>query len=367
MNAYDLLEVNDLIEKEGAETSSTDSIIKKRTQEKLTSAIRSLNGILKQEGTTTEILKKIEEKLAEATQYAIACEIIATSKFRKSYELKGRPDISVYTEAMDKKLRNATELYINGRTTNPYQILMIGDEDRTGRTPEEQNNNVRRRTLETVKLAISKTSLPDIDSMESLLLDLNKIMWAYNNIDTPEHRKKYNYKELARKGDDAAKAIGEVRTGKIKDKKIATIDFFDEREEYTKITISQVEILLSEEFLLEEEYGHGYIVNKYRKDGTTVESNIFSEIDMNRIGTDPTYSENVKELLSDESIALSQKYLGGYVGELDENRKRVFDLDKIGASRKWKMIREHQKKRINHVRPGTRRTEENPDPDDRRV
>lgn len=342
MNAYDLLGIDDIVNNEG---SNVDDIIKNRAINELNKKIEEIEQILSQGTDIQETLGRVAEKLGEAIQYAIAYDFSATEKERRKYEEKGKVDIARFSAELSKKLNAIYSLMVNNRAWSAYQILGVINDERGFRTVDEQNKNINNRALNYLKLTINglknnSFKMNEIDSIEESLLMMVKYMWAYSNINTLEKRKEYKYKEFSSKGDIAKKSIGTPEARELKSKRNCIMQPRNEND-CTKIELSEVVVLQSCPFVVPEKHAGGYIVSKYR-------------------------AEVQRMLLSDEAIKMGQKYLGGYVGEIDKDGNIVFLPEAIGASKKWAHIRE-VKRRQGENRENTRRTTnpESPDAGDR--
>lgn len=340
MNAYDLLEINDLLDEENNRGSYIDVQIRNRAKRKIDECIAELKQLFNQGADITESLMLIEKKLGETIQYAIAYDVSETAKTRTDYEKKGKPDMSEFLAKMNRLLNKAYTLTTGGKASSAYQILGVVKDERCFRTPEEQNQNIRTRAFNSASFTISNSKMNDIDSIETTLLNVVRYIWAYSNISTVAKRKEYKYKELASKSESFEKSMATPEARELKRKKLCLMQPV-ENTGCTRIDLSEVAILQSCPFVVPERHAEGYVVSKHKTDGTIKEENIFSNIDMLRLQEDSEYQLKVqKMLLSDEAISLGRKYFGGYVGELDKDGNLTFETEAIAASKKWMHIRE---------------------------
>lgn len=400
MNAYQQLGVEDLINRESnnIEDQTVNGIIKVKTKRQLDEGIKSLNQILKENLGTAEKLTRIKEKLSELIKQVVAYDYVATAETRADYDKKGKPDVEQLVEKIKQTLKKAVTLETNGKAVNAYQILGIANNEETVKsqhkssnektldsdkesgkvkdnkailTPEQQDRHIEARTYENIGLALSVSNLRNVEEIESFMLTLSKYLWAYSKISSTEKRKEYKYEELAKKGDKAAKSLGEAKVGALRNQQFYPIDLAD-NSQYERIDITKAAVLQSCAFGIAEQHAYGYKVDKYKADGSVRYDQVFSNIDINRMKEDVIYRQNVLEkLLSDESIRLGQEKLGRYVGELDENGNVKFDLETIGTSRSWErrrkaQMRKGQKDAIQEDDNKPHPTDSNPDPDDRR-
>lgn len=354
MNAYEFLKIDKLLDSMRNSPMVFDARIKVDTKRKLDEGIYQINKILTSRELNMESkIHQIDDILKELRKIAVAYDHIATQRERTEYDSNGRLDIDGIFAQMDSILKNATTLTSNGRTENAFQILNVSSNDDGRKGPYEQDMNIRTKTYQAINFALANLKLADIRTVENLLTDLTRYMWAYSNIGDSQQRQNYRYKIIARSGDEAAKRIGKPNLRALKNQQEYVIEM-PKDERYDTVTISKAGVVLSEDFMLSEPKGYMYVVSRVREksDDENTDQNtnsrnmardviaIVSNIDMGRMNNDAIYRAHVEEeLLSDESIKLGQKYLGGYVGELDENGNKIFNSECVGMCRAWKRSR----------------------------
>lgn len=347
MNAYELLRIEDLLteEEETTSTRTKDAVIKVKAKKKLTEGICDINRILEKEGSVSEKLKAIADKIEEMTGIANAYAKIATEEDRKAYDACGKTDMKEILAGIEEKLDNAVTFQSDGMPQNAFQILnTVSNRATTGETAKE-DDYLRSKTLQYIRIALANPNLDDIDSIKNLLLNLTKYMWAYSRIATTKQREEYAYGLTARAGDRALKSLGKPVIQELKNKQQYCIEL-PKNEECERIRVVKVAVIQSKDFMMSEDKAYGYFISKEKKGGEIENKSIMSNIDMVRMREDVGYRTKVEEsLLSDEAIRLGQAYFGGYVGELVLNKdgqlERTFDPECVGLCRE--LDREYRK------------------------
>lgn len=347
MNAYELLRIEDLLteEEETTSTRTKDAVIKVKAKKKLTEGICDINRILEKEGSVSEKLKAIADKIEEMTGIANAYAKIATEEDRKAYDACGKTDMEEILAVIDEKLNNAVTFQSNGMQQNAFQILStVNNRDNMGNSAK-QDEYLKNKTLQYIRIALANPNLDDINSIKNLLLNLTKYMWAYSKIATTKQREEYAYGLTARVGDRALKSLGKPVIQELKNKQQYCIEL-PNNEECERIRVVKVAVIQSKDFMMSEDKAYGYFISKEKKDGVIENKSIMSNIDIVRMREDAGYRTKVEEcLLSDEAIRLGQAYFGGYVGELVLNKdgqlERTFDPECVGLCRE--LDREYRK------------------------
>ena len=377
MNAYELLRIEDLLteEEETTSTRTKDAVIKVKAKKKLTEGICDINRILEKEGSVSEKLKAIADKIEEMTGIATAYAKIATEEARETYDATGKTDMKEILAGIEEKLDNAVTFQSDGMPQNAFQILnTVSNRATTGETAKE-DDYLRSKTLQYIRIALANPNLDDIDSIKNLLLNLTKYMWAYSKIATTKQREEYAYGLTARVGDRALKSLGKPVIQELKNKQQYCIEL-PNNEECERIRVVKVAVIQSKDFMMSEDKAYGYFISKEKKDGVIENKSIMSNIDIVRMREDVGYRTKVEEsLLSDEAIRLGQAYLGGYVGEVVLNKdgqlERTFDPECVGLCRE--LDREYRKKKTEerdnqnkqtNKESKTNKTPIDPDPDD---
>lgn len=392
MNAYEFLKVDDLLDYVRFATTSRvfDATVKTRTKRKLWEGIHEINNILSSaEPSIAKKLSDIDAKLKELRKIAVAYDDIATPSSRQAHNGDRDFDINEVFEEMDSILENAFTFASNGKTESAFQILDLSSNNDRGKEPREQDATIRHKVYHNVNLALANSKLDSIDDFEDLITDLTRYMWAYSKIGDFQQRETYRYKNIARCGDEASKGMGTIQMRALdeKDQQQCTIEF-PEDERYDTIRISKVGAVRSDEIQYYDTKGYVYAILKerantdnekpdYKKANKAIP--IVSNIDMVRMNNDVQYRTRVEEeLLSDEAIRSGKRYLGGYVGELDENGEKTFSVECVGMCRAWERILNAKRaKRAENARrgkenpiastlntKGNRTTSTNPDTDD---
>lgn len=347
MNAYELLRIEDLLteEEETTSTRTKDAVIKVKAKKKLTEGICDINRILEKEGSVSEKLKAIADKIEEMTGIANAYAKIATEEDRKAYDACGKTNMEEILAVIDEKLNNAVTFQSNGMQQNAFQILStVNNRDNMGNSAK-QDEYLKNKTLQYIRIALANPNLDDINSIKNLLLNLTKYMWAYSKIATTKQREEYAYGLTARVGDRALKSLGKPVIQELKNKQQYCIEL-PNNEECERIRVVKVAVIQSKDFMMSEDKAYGYFISKEKKDGVIENKSIMSNIDIVRMREDAVYRTKVEEcLLSDEAIRLGQAYFGGYVGELVLNKdgqlERTFDPECVGLCRE--LDREYRK------------------------
>lgn len=377
MNAYELLRIEDLLteEEETTSTRTKDAVIKVKAKKKLTEGICDINRILEKEGSVSEKLKAIADKIEEMTGIATAYAKIATEEARKAYDATGKTDMKEMLAGIDEKLDNAVTFQSDGMPQNAFQILnTVSNRATTGETAKE-DDYLKSKTLQYIRIALANPNLDDIDSIKNLLLNLTKYMWAYSRIATTKQREEYAYGLTARAGDRALKSLGKPVIQELKNKQQYCIEL-PKNEECERIRVVKVAVIQSKDFMMSEDKAYGYFISKEKKGGEIENKSIMSNIDMVRMREDVGYRTKVEEsLLSDEAIRLGQAYLGGYVGEVVLNKdgqlERTFNPECVGLCRE--LDREYRKKKTEERNNPNKQTDKerktsktpvDPDPDD---
>ena len=347
MNAYELLRIEDLLteEEETTSTRTKDAVIKVKAKKKLTEGICDINRILEKEGSVSEKLKAIADKIEEMTGIANAYAKIATEEDRKAYDACGKTNMEEILAVIDEKLNNAVTFQSNGMQQNAFQILStVNNRDNMGNSAK-QDEYLKNKTLQYIRIALANPNLDDINSIKNLLLNLTKYMWAYSKIATTKQREEYAYGLTARVGDRALKSLGKPVIQELKNKQQYCIEL-PNNEECERIRVVKVAVIQSKDFMMSEDKAYGYFISTEKKDGVIENKSIMSNIDIVRMREDAGYRTKVEEcLLSDEAIRLGQAYFGGYVGELVLNKdgqlERTFDPECVGLCRE--LDREYRK------------------------
>lgn len=376
MNAYELLRIEDLLtEEETTSTRTKDAVIKVKAKKKLTEGICDINRILEKEGSVSEKLKAIADKIEEMTGIATAYAKIATEEARKAYDATGKTDMKEILAGIEEKLDNAVTFQSDGMPQNAFQILnTVSNRATTGETAKE-DDYLRSKTLQYIRIALANPNLDDIDSIKNLLLNLTKYMWAYSRIATTKQREEYAYGLTARAGDRALKSLGKPVIQELKNKQQYCIEL-PKNEECERIRVVKVAVIQSKDFMMSEDKAYGYFISKEKKGGEIENKSIMSNIDIVRMREDAGYRTKVEEyLLSDEAIRLGQAYLGGYVGEVVLNKdgqlERTFDPECVGLCRE--LDREYRKNKTEKKNNPNKQTDKerktnktpiDPDPDD---
>lgn len=337
MNAYDILNINELLEKSEGEIVSDQDIderIQNRAKIKIDEEMAKIKSTLESSTDKPANLDKVIEEINELVKLLLAYDLVATTKSRKEYDEKGKTDIDKHFLEMNELLNSGIELKTQGGYLNAYQMLGVANDGRT-MEHEQQDEHIRRRTLSAIRTIVSMSKSDSIEDIEDIVFNLTKYIWAYSNIKTNEKRVDYKYRSIVQKGDKTSKGLGNIEMSKLP--KEQTYSFRPTAEsKYARIDLSKVAILEAKAFVAYEELAKCYKVVRHRKDGHVIKCAVSTNIDMDRIREDREYREKVeKNLLSDEAIKIGQKYFGGYIGELDTNGDIKYDLECIGAMRKW--------------------------------
>ena len=299
-----------------------------------------------------------------------ACILLNSLEWPKKQEL-----MKEILGGIQEKLDNAVTFESDGMPQNAFQILnTVSNRATTGETAKE-DDYLRSKTLQYIRIALANPNLDDIDSIKNLLLNLTKYMWAYSRIATSKQREEYAYGLTARAGDRALKSLGKPVIQELKNKQQYCMEL-PNNEECERIRVVKVAVIQSKDFMMSEDKAYGYFISKEKKDGVIENKSIMSNIDIVRMREDAGYRTKVEEyLLSDEAIRLGQAYLGGYVGEVVLNKdgqlERTFDPECVGLCRE--LDREYRKNKTEKKNNPNKQTDKerktnktpiDPDPDD---
>lgn len=369
MNAYEFLKVEDLLDFARSTSSRVfDGTVKTRTKRMLWEGIHEINKILgSAEPSIAKKLDDIDAKLQELRKIAVAYDHIATPSIRQVNDANGDLDMDKLFDQMDDILENAFTLTSNGITESAFQILDLSNDNDSRRDPQEQDAAIRYKVYHNVNMTLASSKLDGINDFEDLITDLTRYMWAYSKVGDSQKREIYRYKNIARCGDEASRGMGTVQMKVVDEnhQQQYTIEF-PKDERYDTIRVSKVGVVLSKEIMYSDTKGYVYLISKEKARSDSENSEyknadrpiaIVSNINISEM-KDVQYRTRVEEeLLSDEAIQLGKRYLGGYVGEIDENGKKKFNLECVGMCRAWeRRLNAKKAKRAENAR----RSKENP-------
>lgn len=298
-------------------------------------------------------VSEIDAKVQEMFSHLFAYMKIMTHQAREDYGNEKVSSVEEDLKNMQEKLKRSIKIEQRKKRLdtpvqyNAYQIFGISEESSaTGKT-------IAKRTLSRINM-ISKRKVPDvIEDMTDVLFSLQGYTWAYSKLNTPQNRSNYkeNIKAL-RLSNEAKKSdslIGNVRREASRNFISAQLQALDYGENSARVT--QIGRLINRVFNLDESAINQYALDR-NVNGEQYRVIFYSNIDMERLQSDNVYADFVRGwLLSENTIPLAKKYLGGYIGEIGSKMVEVEGetINKLVVGHKLEHIaicRRYQRDRI---------------------
>lgn len=313
-----------------------DQLIKQKYKKKIDTFIEEIHDVLNSKLTATEKLERIDFRIQDFLRVACAFSKIQKAEDRKKQEdirnisiedevmrlkqtlaktLKFSEQISSTTQSQDSTENLKGQTVQKTRTSNAYQVLGLSEKE------ELSDQKVAIKALTFLKMGISKKAPFNVGEAERMLLRALKYVWAYSKLDTPEKRKGYaaiiqNLQLIS--NEKVKKAMNEAKSEKIDPEEIenpqtVTISL-DEKGEVV-LEVSEEYKIITSNFTGDTTSINKYAVKRNAK-GKVNSAYVYSIIDMERLQSDPEYLEKVNELLDESRVKASNRYLGGYVGQV---------------------------------------------------
>lgn len=351
MNAYELLRFKEF---ESDDNQTIDILVRSRTRNSLILLIQLLNKELsKPENGMLQKLAKIEEILKELVYYVTACECIESEESRNKYKEAGMPDIETIANENRRQLFDSQLIIPNNdsKPANAFQMLkmrngtieMLKRKDGTVEFVDKDDKEaikddyVRTKTLNLVNLDLAVSPLNTMGEIEKMIIKLLRYMWAYSKIDTREKRLAYTYKLYARRGKEIAKSITAVKKEGTGLSRITDItNLGKDSEGYNLISVCQTNDMFYHRGVTPDDsiVAGEYLITKQKSDGRRAHYKVYSNLNMERLNRDDEYTKQVLKMLSDERLALSTRFFGGYIGDIVDGKFNV-SLEKVGICNKF--------------------------------
>lgn len=326
-SAYRILGISEQNLADGRKPEDIDFDIKMKFKRKLDELLEQINQILLKKDTTAyEKISKVNAKTQEMFAYTFSYMKIMTQQNREGYKTGTTPTVEEDMRNMQENLRKMTKVeHRKGKDgtripCNAYQVLGIPD-GQNGITDKK----IEIKTLTLLNMTVSKTPPDELEEITDMLFSVQRGMWAYSKLNTQENRRNYqkeiNCQRLSQDSRRRESEVGAVR--REQRKKFITRPLVQTDEGDTIVSLTEIGRLVNRDILLDVDVLTQYLVEK-NVGGEKTRNLVFSKnLDMERIHTDDSYAEIIRKMLSDDNIALSRKYLGGYVGEIREESMQI--------------------------------------------
>lgn len=334
MDEYQLFDIT----KEQIESLNSDQISNKLNNilfNKLLNLVNRIKDILNLEVDSKEKLHAINSLLNEMIKILYAYKRLVNNKCDINFE-------SEFKALLQKYFQSPTVKDSLGNDIDAFKVLNVF----RNRCDDTQLKKIQEMALKKIKFSFLNKSFDNLQSFNTFAKSLQKILWAYNKICTPEKIQEYlaqlqeyllkkKFIDLSIKGKNSKDLIRKER--KFKTKNPIKIEFPKINSDDEKITISRVGKLEYGVAAVDNEFEvNEYFVSKENDSGDIKQFVVFSNIDLVRVQEDFNYTSLVRSLLKDSSVKMANEYLSGYIGEISDKDNFCFEPTNIAACMRFK-------------------------------